>query len=117
MILPERVFGRFGAHCSRSGAAIGLISLRTHCNQLAAQLFVRLLVNAQYHIGVDPLALDVVRIADDGRLGDLRVGDQRALDLGGAEAMAGDVDHIVDPAGDPEPQFRRKDRCLRLLSI
>src|SRR5882762_8849452 len=70
-------------------------------HQLAAQRLVRLLVDAQCHIGVDALALDVVRIADDGRLGDLRVGDQRAFDLGGAEAMAGDVDHIVDPAGDP----------------
>jgi hypothetical protein len=27
--------------------------------------------------------------------------DQRAFDLGGAHAMAGDVDHVVDPAGDP----------------
>src|SRR4029079_661680 len=26
---------------------------------------------------------------------------QRALDLGGAHAMAGDVDHVVDAAGDP----------------
>jgi hypothetical protein len=30
-----------------------------------------------------------------------RVGDQRAFDLGGADAVAGDVDHVVDPAGDP----------------
>ena len=29
MILPERVFGRPGAHCSWSGVAIGPISLRT----------------------------------------------------------------------------------------
>ena len=35
MILPERVFGRLGAHCSRSGAAIALISLRTHCTSSA----------------------------------------------------------------------------------
>src|SRR5439155_2985370 len=28
-------------------------------------------------------------------------GHQRALDLGGAEAMAGDVNDIIDPAGDP----------------
>ncbi len=27
--------------------------------------------------------------------------DQRALDLGGAHAVAGDVDHVVDAAGDP----------------
>ncbi len=30
MILPERVLGRPGAHCSQSGEAIGPISLRTH---------------------------------------------------------------------------------------
>ena len=29
MILPLRVFGRLGAHCRRSGAAIGLICCRT----------------------------------------------------------------------------------------
>src|SRR5271155_602811 len=29
------------------------------------------------------------------------MGDQRALDLGGAEAMAGDIDDIVDPPGQP----------------
>src|SRR5690606_15518710 len=29
MILPERVFGRPGAHCTKSGVAIGPISLRT----------------------------------------------------------------------------------------
>ena len=40
-------------------------------------------------------------IADDGGLGHLRVADQGALDLGGADAMARDVDHVVDPAGDP----------------
>ncbi len=30
MILPERVFGRPGAHWMRSGEAIGPISFRTH---------------------------------------------------------------------------------------
>src|SRR5436305_5383522 len=29
------------------------------------------------------------------------MGDQRALDFGGAEPMAGDVDDIVDPPGQP----------------
>ena len=42
-----------------------------------------------------------MRISDNGSFRDLRVGDQRALDLGGAEAMAGDVDHIIDPSGQP----------------
>ena len=31
MILPERVFGRPGAHWMTSGTAMGPISLRTHC--------------------------------------------------------------------------------------
>ena len=42
-----------------------------------------------------------MREADHGGLGDLRVQHQGALDLGGAHAVAGDVDHVVDPAGDP----------------
>ena len=32
MILPDRVFGRPGAHCSQSGLAMGPISFRTHCS-------------------------------------------------------------------------------------
>jgi hypothetical protein len=29
------------------------------------------------------------------------VGDERALDLGSTQPMTGDVDHVVDPAGEP----------------
>src|SRR5690554_7540361 len=36
-----------------------------------------------------------------GRLGHLRVQHQRALDLRRADAMAADVDDVVDAAGDP----------------
>src|ERR1044071_10114749 len=100
MILPERVFGRLGAHCSRSGAAIALISLRTHCTSSARSASFGC-SSARKVIGVDPLPLDVVRIANDRSLGDLWMRDERALDLGGAEAVAGDIDDIVDPAGDP----------------
>ena len=42
-----------------------------------------------------------MRISDDGGFRDLRMRDQRALDLGGAEAMAGDVDDVVDPPSEP----------------
>jgi hypothetical protein len=42
-----------------------------------------------------------VRIADDGGFRHLRVRDQRALDLRRAETVAGDVDDVVDAAGDP----------------
>src|SRR5205823_1418285 len=39
--------------------------------------------------------------ADHRGLGDLRMRDKRALDFGGAEAVASDIDDIVDAAGDP----------------
>jgi hypothetical protein len=42
-----------------------------------------------------------VRHADHGGLGDLGMGDERAFDFGRAHAVAGDVDHVVDTAGDP----------------
>ena len=101
MILPERVLGRPGANWILSGAAIGPISLRTQPTSSLRSVFRRLLAGHQRDIGVDALALDVVRIADDGGLRHLGVRDQRALDLGRAHAVARDVDHVVDAAGDP----------------
>ena len=40
--------------------------------------------------------------AHHGGLGDRRVVDQRRLDLGGGDAMAGDVHHVVDPSEEPQ---------------
>ena len=50
----------------------------------------------------DALALDLVGPADDGGFGDCRMADQGALDFHRAEAVAGDVDDVVDAAHDPE---------------
>src|SRR5690606_28971747 len=55
----------------------------------------------QGDVAVNPLTLDIVRIADHGGLGDEIVAYQRAFDLGRAHAVAGDVDDIVHPSGDP----------------
>ena len=66
MILPERVLGRPGANWMRSGEAIGPISLRTCCDQLLLQLIARIARRYQRDVAVDALALDIVRIADDG---------------------------------------------------
>src|SRR5690606_30093295 len=55
----------------------------------------------QGDVALEAMGLNVVREADDGGLGGLGVRHQRALDLGGAHAVAGDVEHVVDPAGDP----------------
>ena len=50
----------------------------------------------------DRLALDLVRAADDGGLGHARMIDQRALDFHRADAVPGDVQHVVDAAEQPE---------------
>ncbi len=57
---------------------------------------------AQDHERADRLAGVLVLGADDRGLGDLRVRDQRRLDLGGGEPVAGDVHDVVDPAEHPE---------------
>ena len=46
--------------------------------------------------------VSAIGLADHRRLGDLLVGDDRRLDLGGREPVAGDVDHVVDPPDHPE---------------
>ena len=101
MILPERVFGRFGANWIRSGEAIGADFLAHPVDQFLAQILGRLLAGHQRDIGIDALALDVVRIADDGGFRHFRMRDQRRFHFCGAEAVAGDIDHVIDAAGDP----------------
>src|SRR5262249_21782377 len=44
---------------------------------------------------------EVIGPADRRSLGDGRVRDERALDLGGTDAMTGDVQDVVDAAHDP----------------
>ena len=52
--------------------------------------------------GDDRLALNLVGFADAGGFGDLGVVHQSALDLHGADAVAGDVDYVVHAAQQPE---------------
>ena len=77
MILPLRVFGRAGAHWIASGAAMAPISLRTHSDQFLAQRLGGFFAQFQSDVGVDALALDVMREADHSGLGHLRMSDER----------------------------------------
>src|SRR5690606_36072055 len=52
-------------------------------------------------IGVNTLALDVVRVSDHRSLGDVRVGDKGAFYFRCTETMPGDVQYVIDTAGDP----------------
>ncbi len=58
----------------------------------------------------DRLAGELVGLGDDRGLGDLVVRDDRRLDLGGGEAVPGDVDHVVDPPDDPQVAVLVADR-------
>jgi len=53
------------------------------------------------HIGVNTLPFNIVRIANHSGFGDGVVGDERAFHFGRAHAVAGDINHIVDPARNP----------------
>jgi hypothetical protein len=59
-------------------------------------------VRAQDDEGHDGLTGGLVVGADDRGLGDPRVADQRRLDLGRRQAVAGDVHDVVDPAEQPD---------------
>ena len=102
MILPERVFGRSSDQTIRFGRASLPIRSAT-CSRISVdQLVGALEVALERDEGADRLAGVLVGLADHRRLGDLRVRDDRRLDLGGREPVAGDVDHVVDAADHPE---------------
>ena len=51
--------------------------------------------------GINGLTFDRVRHTDHGRFVDMGVRDQSRFDLRGTQAMAGDIDHVVEPPHDP----------------
>ena len=100
--MPERVFGRSSAQMIRFGRANLPIRSATSAAHLLEQLVGGLGVALQGDEGADRLAGVLVVLADHRRLGDVVVGDDRRLDLGGREPVAGDVDDVVDPPDHPE---------------
>ena len=84
-----------------SGLAIAPIFSATNSRSSSRKLEVCLEPFAQRDERRERLALELVRLADHGRLGDRGMLDERALDLHRADAVAGDVQHVVDAAEDP----------------
>ena len=102
MILPERVFGRSGVKSSMPGPG-ELADLGGHvADQLVAQRVRLLDAVARDHEDRDLLAPDRVGRADGRGLRDGRVRHERRLHLGRGDAVAGDVDDVVDAAHQPE---------------
>ena len=65
------------------------------------QFLAAFLAGHQRYIRVDALALHVMLVTDHGGFGDAGVQHQGRFDFGGAQAVAGHVEHVVHPAGDP----------------
>ena len=102
MILPERVFGRSSAQMIRFGRANLPIRSATTARISSTSSSLGSVSPCEGDEGADRLAGVLVGLADHRRLGDLLVGDDRRLDLGRREPVAGDVDDVVDAADHPE---------------
>ena len=70
-------------------------------HQILLQRVIGLHPGAQGDIGIDALALHIMRVPHHGGFSDGVMGDKRAFDLGRAHTVAGHIDHIIDAAGDP----------------
>ncbi len=108
-ILPERVLGRASTKRTSSGRSVLPMRLDHLLFERRAQLLRLLDVGVQDDKADQALALDLVRHADGGGLGDGRMLDQRRLDLGRAGAAAADLDRVVGAAAQiPEAVARRR---------
>jgi hypothetical protein len=94
-ILPARFFGRAGVHWMLSNVAMA--PMRAHPgDDLLAQFLSLRPVGLERDIGEEALALDLMREPDHRRM---RA--DRRLQLDCAEPVAGDIDDVIDPPGDP----------------
>ena len=102
MILPLRVLGSAWVKVRSSGRASAPISLATHWRSSCRRCFAGFVTAFEGDEDGDGLPLHLVRTADCCGFGDLGMGDERGLDLHGAEAVAADVDDVVDASHQPE---------------
>ena len=106
MILPERVFGSSGVKTMFAGFAIAPILFATWLRSSSSISTERALVALEDHVGDDRLTGRRIGAAAHGGLGDLRVVDERRLDLDRREAVTRDVHHVVDATEQPEIAVR-----------
>ena len=97
-ILPERVLGSDATNSSELGVAIGPSSRRTCSIRAAASASEGTWSERTCTKALIDLALQGIGNADGGGFGHGGMRDQRALDLGGADAVSGDVEHVIGAA-------------------
>ena len=98
MILPLRVLGSLATISSSCGRADRAELVADVRDQRGPQLVARDGADAQHDERLDHLALDLVGLADHAGFAARLVRNQRALDVGGRDAVAGDVEHVVGAA-------------------
>ena len=116
MILPERVFGMSGTIHTFFGRAILPISVSIAVADLLLDLLARGEAGLERDVHLDDPAAELVDHRHRGGLGDLVDGEAGRLELLGAQPVPGDVDHVVDPAEDPEVAVGRLRRRRRRRS-
>ncbi len=92
MILPDRVLGRPGANWITSGEAIGPISLRTWATSSLRRSSIAVMSLHEGHVGVNALALTSWGKPTTAASETQSMRHERAFDLGGAHAMARDIE-------------------------
>ena len=103
MILPLRVLGSSGTTWISRGRAIGEISLATSARSSSTMFYAPLCaLRLEDDERADGLSGLLVGRADHGGLRHSGVPHQRGLDLGGRDAVPGDVHDIVDAAQHPD---------------
>ena len=101
MILPRSRLGQTGCPLNQVRCGDGSNLLAHPQHEFLSQLLCRLDADVKRHIRIDALALDVMRVANDGCLSDLVVGNQRRLNLCRSHPVARDIDDVIHPASDP----------------
>ncbi len=69
--------------------------------QFCIKFIRRLFACVEGDVAIDALPLDVVRVANNRGFGDLGMARQRTFDFGCAQAVAGNIDHIIYAPCDP----------------
>ena len=101
MILPDRVLGSPSAQWITSGVAMAPISLRTHSFTSLCSSRLGSSPGDQGDIGVDALSLISWGTPTTAASAIFGWATRADSDFGGAHAVAGDVEYIIHPAGDP----------------
>ena len=94
--------GKTGNELKLAGRGDGSDFLPDMGHQVFFQLITSFITHLKYYVGIKVFPLNVMRETDDGRFGYVGMGNQRTLNLGRADPVAGNIHHVVNTAHQPE---------------